>query len=111
VRLVLLGVFKFYLFCRFISPTTFPGVNTLEEYAEKHGHMMKEVSDLHFVNFDVLFASVTLPKDPTMVCNKKKENSRGAGKELRKIGSDESALVFVLRFSIFSLSVLVNFIG
>ena len=45
-----------HIWYRFIGPTTFPGVHTLEEYAEKHGHMMKEVTDLHFVAFDVLFA-------------------------------------------------------
>jgi len=41
---------------RFIAPTTFPDVHTLEEYAEEHGKVMKEVNDLHFVSFDVLFA-------------------------------------------------------
>lgn len=41
---------------KFIAPTTFPGVHTLEEYAEDHGKLMKQVNDLHFVSFDVLFA-------------------------------------------------------
>jgi predicted ester cyclase len=41
---------------RFIAPTTFPEVHTLEEYAEDHGQMMKQVDDLHFVSFDVIFA-------------------------------------------------------
>jgi predicted ester cyclase len=42
---------------RFIAPTTFPGVATLEEYAEDHGRLMKQVNDLHIVKFDVLFCS------------------------------------------------------
>ncbi|MDT5134709.1 MAG: hypothetical protein QOE41_4020 [Mycobacterium sp.] len=42
---------------RFIAPTTFPEVNTLEEYAEDHGRLMEQVNDLHIVNFDVLFCS------------------------------------------------------
>ena len=41
---------------KFIAPTTFPGVNTLEEYAEDHGKIMQQVNDLQIVNFDVLFA-------------------------------------------------------
>jgi predicted ester cyclase len=41
---------------RFIAPTTFPDVHTLEEYAEHHGEVMKQVDDLHFVSFDVFFA-------------------------------------------------------
>jgi predicted ester cyclase len=40
----------------FIAPTTFPDVHTLEEYAQHHGEVMKQVNDLHFVSFDVLFA-------------------------------------------------------
>ena len=40
----------------FIAPTTFPDVHTLEEYAEDHGRLMRQVNDLHFVSFDVLFA-------------------------------------------------------
>lgn len=41
---------------RFIAPTTFPDVHTLEEYAEDHGRLMEQVNDLHIVSFDVLFA-------------------------------------------------------
>jgi predicted ester cyclase len=41
---------------RFIAPTTFPDVHTLEQYAEDHAKIMKQVNDLHFVGFDVLFA-------------------------------------------------------
>lgn len=41
---------------KFIAPTTFPGVNTLEEYAEDHANIMRQVNDLHIVDFDVLFA-------------------------------------------------------
>jgi len=41
---------------KFIAPTTFPDAHTLEEYAEDHAKVMKQVNDLHFVNFDVLFA-------------------------------------------------------
>jgi predicted ester cyclase len=41
---------------RFIAPTTFPDVHTLEQYAEDHGKLMKQVNDLHLVSFDVLFA-------------------------------------------------------
>jgi predicted ester cyclase len=41
---------------RFIASTTFPDVHTLEQYAEDHAKIMKQVSDLHFVGFDVLFA-------------------------------------------------------
>jgi hypothetical protein len=40
----------------FTAPTTFPGIRTLEQYAEKHGEVMKEVADLHLVNFDVFYA-------------------------------------------------------
>jgi predicted ester cyclase len=42
---------------RFIAPSTFPGVDTLEDYAEDHGRLMEQVNDLHIVNFDVLFCS------------------------------------------------------
>jgi len=42
---------------RFIAPTTFPDVHTLEEYAEDHGRLMQQVNDLRLVSFDVLFAS------------------------------------------------------
>ncbi|ORB75387.1 ester cyclase [Mycobacterium scrofulaceum] len=41
---------------RFIAPTTFPGIHTLEAYAEDHGRLMEQVNDLHIVSFDVLFA-------------------------------------------------------
>jgi predicted ester cyclase len=41
---------------RFVAPTTFPGVHTLEDYAEDHGRLMEQVTDLHLVSFDVLFA-------------------------------------------------------
>lgn len=41
---------------RFIAPTTFPDVHTLEDYAEDHGRIMEQVNDLHIVGFDVLFA-------------------------------------------------------
>jgi predicted ester cyclase len=40
----------------FIAPTTFPGVHTLEQYAEEHGKLMKQVNDLHLISFDVLFS-------------------------------------------------------
>ena len=40
----------------FIGPTTFPGVHTLEDYADAHGKLMEELDDLHFVSFDVAFA-------------------------------------------------------
>jgi predicted ester cyclase len=42
---------------RFIAPTTFPNVHTLEEYAEDHGRLMKQVNDLHIVGFDVFFGA------------------------------------------------------
>jgi predicted ester cyclase len=41
---------------RFLSPTTFPDVHTLEQYAEAHGQLMKQVNDLRLVSFDVVFA-------------------------------------------------------
>jgi predicted ester cyclase len=41
---------------RFIAPTTFPDVHTLEEYAEDHGRLMEQVNDLRIVSFDVFFA-------------------------------------------------------
>jgi hypothetical protein len=41
---------------RFVAPTTLPAVHTLEQYAEDHGRLMKQVDDLHVVGFDVLFA-------------------------------------------------------
>lgn len=41
---------------RFIAPTTFPEVKTLEQYAEDHGKLMKQIADLHLVSFDAIFA-------------------------------------------------------
>lgn len=41
---------------RFVGPTTFPGVETLEGYADAHAEVMKSLDDLHFVSYDVLFA-------------------------------------------------------
>lgn len=41
---------------RMIAPTTFPGVNTLEEYAEAHRELMREINDLHITSFDVFFS-------------------------------------------------------
>jgi predicted ester cyclase len=41
---------------RMIAPTTFPGVNTLEEYAEAHAALMREINDLHITSFDVFFS-------------------------------------------------------
>jgi predicted ester cyclase len=41
---------------KFIAPTTFPDVHTLEQYAEDHGKLMKQVNDLHIVSFDAFFA-------------------------------------------------------
>src|SRR5215472_13974742 len=40
----------------FIAPTTFPEVQTLQQYAEEHGKLMKQVNDLRLISFDVLFA-------------------------------------------------------
>ena len=40
----------------FTAPTTFAGVRTLEEYAEEHGKVMKQVADLHLVSLDVFYA-------------------------------------------------------
>ncbi len=40
---------------RFVAPTTFPEVHTLEEYAEDHGRLMEQVDNLRIVSFDVLF--------------------------------------------------------
>jgi len=42
---------------RFISPTTFPEVHTLEQYADAHGVMMQSLTDLHFESFDSLVVS------------------------------------------------------
>jgi hypothetical protein len=41
----------------FIAPTTFPHVHTLEQYAEHQARLMRQVSDLHLISFDVLFAA------------------------------------------------------
>ena len=41
---------------RFLAPSTFPDVHTLEEYAEDHSKLMRQVNDLHITSFDVLFA-------------------------------------------------------
>lgn len=41
---------------RFTGPTTFPGVHTLEDYAEAHRTLMEQLDDLHFVSFDEAFA-------------------------------------------------------
>lgn len=38
---------------RFIGPTTFPGVHTLEGYADAHAELMTQLDDLHFVSFDI----------------------------------------------------------
>ena len=40
----------------FVAPTTFPNVHTLEQYAEDHGKLMRQVNDLRLISFDVLFA-------------------------------------------------------
>jgi hypothetical protein len=40
----------------FIAPSTFPEVHTLEQYAEDHGKIMRQVADLHLVSLDVFFA-------------------------------------------------------
>lgn len=40
----------------FVAPTTFPEVHSLEQYAEEHGKLMKQINDLHLISFDVLFA-------------------------------------------------------
>src|SRR5262249_28241001 len=40
----------------FVAPTTFPDVRTIQQYAEEHGKLMKQVNDLHLISFDVLFA-------------------------------------------------------
>ena len=41
---------------RFLAPSTFPEVHTLEQYAEDHAKIMTQVADLHLVSFDVFFA-------------------------------------------------------
>ena len=42
---------------RFLAPTTFPAVRTLEAYAADHGKLMEQVADLRLVEFDVLFGA------------------------------------------------------
>lgn len=37
----------------FVGPTTFPGTDTLEQYADAHGELMTKLDDLHFVSFDI----------------------------------------------------------
>jgi hypothetical protein len=44
---------------RFIAPTTFPDIHTLEEYAKDYGRLMEQVNNLHIDSFDVLFAKAT----------------------------------------------------
>ena len=41
---------------RFLAPSTFPEIHTLEQYAEEHGKLMRQINDLHFIGFDVFFA-------------------------------------------------------
>jgi len=41
---------------RMIAPTSDPGVNTLEEYAEANAALMREINDLHLTSFDVFFS-------------------------------------------------------
>lgn len=41
---------------RLVAPTTFPGLRTLEDFAEAQRQLMRELSDLHLLRFDVLFA-------------------------------------------------------
>ena len=41
---------------RFLAPSTFPEIHTLEQYAEEHGKLMRQINDLRFVGFDVFFA-------------------------------------------------------
>ena len=41
---------------RFFAPTTYSEIHTIEQFAEEHGKLMKQVNDLHINNFDVLFA-------------------------------------------------------
>jgi predicted ester cyclase len=41
---------------RFIGSTTFPNARTLEEYADAHAQIMKQVNNLRFVSFDIVFA-------------------------------------------------------
>jgi SnoaL-like polyketide cyclase len=41
---------------RLFAPTTFPGIHTVEQFAEDHGNLMKQINDLRIANFDVCFA-------------------------------------------------------
>jgi predicted ester cyclase len=41
---------------RFIAPTTLPDIHTLEQYAEDHARLLKQIDDLRITNFDVFFA-------------------------------------------------------
>jgi hypothetical protein len=40
----------------FWAPTTFPGVESPQEYAESHSHVMASIADLHIVCYDQVFA-------------------------------------------------------
>lgn len=40
----------------FIAPTTFPGCNSPQDYADSHSQVMASVSDLHIDSYDVVFA-------------------------------------------------------
>ena len=41
---------------RLVAPSTFPGVETLEGYADARAEVMRSLDDLHFVASDVVFA-------------------------------------------------------
>lgn len=41
---------------RMIAPTTCPGVNTLEDFAEANAALMREMNDLRITSFDVFFS-------------------------------------------------------
>jgi len=43
---------------RFIAPSTFPTVFTLEEYADEHAKLMRQITDLHITKLDVVFAKL-----------------------------------------------------
>jgi hypothetical protein len=40
----------------FWAPTTFPGVESPQEYAESHSKVMASIADLHIVCYDQVFA-------------------------------------------------------
>jgi hypothetical protein len=40
----------------FWAPTTFPGVESPQEYAESHSQVMASIADLHIVCYDQVFA-------------------------------------------------------